>query len=255
MTKKRKQRNVKDRRRIAFPAFELFPTSDILGLDLLCLMSAYNDMLRIVEWMEAYKHEPKDALARKLDEQRRSMQWRLLLGVLHETLESMKRMNGDARFKELFLCLDNDGLNAYQELMAILGWKSSGVAKPLGAFLGRVRNRGAFHYIRNHFRDGLIQLKESFDSVEDGFVLEGNAQKGKIRFSFADTVRNAAAFGAKQDLEQLNLELAAQVEGVPRMIELLTHFLQSAFFSYSTLRGFEPSEDGNHFRIQRIKDP
>ncbi len=250
MAKKQKQRNAKARRWIAFPAFELFPPADILGLDLLCLMSAYNDMLRIVDWMEVYQHVPKDPLAKKLDDQRRSMQWRLLLGVLHEALKSLKRMKGDQRFKELFANLDDNGNNAYEGLLPILSWNSSDEPKPLGVFLLRVRNQGAFHYIRNHFGDGLSQLKQSFGSVDDGFILEGNPQKGRIRFSFADTARNAAAFGASLDVKRLNMELDDHLQEVWKVIGLMNHFLQSAFFSYCKMRGFEPSEDGDNFRIQ-----
>lgn len=252
MARLQKRREIKARHWIAFPAFELFPPADILGQDLLCLMSAYNDILRVVEWMQAYQHKPKDRLARKIDDQRRSMQWRLLLGLLHETSKSLKRMTSDQnRFRELFSYLDNDGRAAYEALKEFLSWNSSDAPKPLDAFLFRVRNQGAFHYIRSHFGEGLKQLKESFGSVDDGFILEGTPAQGRIRFSFADTARNAAAFGANQDVNRINLELGKHLEEVLELMAQFNHFLQTAFFSYCRLRGFEPSEDHDNFRINR----
>ena len=252
MARPQKRRETKARHWIAFTAFELFPPTDILGQDLLCLMSAYNDLLRVVEWMQVHQHQLKDPLVIKLDNHLKSMQWRLLLGLLHETLESLKRMTGDQnQFNELFSNLDNVGRTAYDTLKERLSWNSSDTPKPLGAFLLGVRNHGAFHYIRNHFGEGLKQLKESFGSVDDGFILEGTPAQGRIRFSFADTVRNAAAFGASQDVECLNLELGKHLEEVLNLMAHLNQFLQSAFFSYCKLRGFEPSNNNNNFRIKR----
>lgn len=256
MARLQKRREVKARHWIAFPAFELFPPADNLGMDLLCLMSAYNDMLRVVEWMQVHQHQLKDPLARKIDDQRKSMQWRLLLGLLHETLESLKRMTGDqSQFEEILAELDDDGRIAFESLKKCLNWNSSDTPKSLGAFLLGVRNQGAFHYIRNHFREGLKQLKESFGNVDDGFILEGPTEHGRIRFSFADTARNAAAFGASQDVKRLNLELGNHLEEVLELMARLNQFLQSAFFSYCKLRGFEPSNNSNNFRIERRVAP
>lgn len=256
MKHKRKRQQRKARRWISFPAFDLFPPGDVLRQDLLCLMSAYNDILRVVDWMQAYQHEPADVLARKIDDQRRSMQWRLLLGLLHETFEAFKRMiAGEHRFHELFASMDNEGRTAYEALRAHLTWDATDSPQPLGAFLSGVRNQGAFHYVRNHFGDGLKQLKRAFGEVDDGFILEGTPAQGRIRFSFADTVRNAAAFGAVQDVKALNRDLGQHLKDVLTMMAQLNAFLQNAFFSYCNLRGFEPVEDRESFRIAGRRRP
>ena len=214
-------------------------------------MSAYNDIVRVSDWMHAYQHIPKNELAKKLDDNRRSMQWRFILGTLHESREALKRLKEDAiHFQKLWEALSNDGRATLDELEKLLFRDSEGDALSLARFLNIVRNRGAHHYIHVHFRDGLRQLRKAFGETTDGFILEGTTTRGRLRFSFADTVRNAAAFGADRDLSKLNEELERIIQHVPIIIGLLNRFLQSAFAAQCQLHGHKISQDGHNWMVR-----
>lgn len=106
-------------------------------------MSAYNDVVRVSDWMHAYQHIPKDELAKKLDDNRRSMQWRFILGILHESREALKRLKKDAiHFQKLWEALSNDGRAGFDELEKQLSWDSENDCLSLARFLDIVRNRG-----------------------------------------------------------------------------------------------------------------
>lgn len=262
MTKKlkRNRKQSKPRHLVRFPAFEVFPPSDLIGLDLLCLMSAYNDMVRITDWMHAHYHLPRDPLAIKIDNGRSSMEWRYIIGILHEVRVALERMTkNNHRFPEIETRLDSAGRHALTDLKRYLDLDQpalDALPNTFSKFLNDVRNKGAFHYIRNHFEEGLRALKsetEKPDSTlmqEDGFIIEGTEQKGRLRFIFADTVRNAAAFGVK-DVNSLIRELELNMEKVTALMGHLNQFLQSALIAHLELQNFNVTKTDDGFTVNR----
>jgi len=262
MKGKRGSKQSKPRHLIRFPAFEVFPSNDLVGIDLLCLMSAYNDLVRITDWMHAHNHLPRDPLAVKIDNGRSSMEWRYIFGILLEVRAALDRMTkNNPRFTEIESRLDSEGKIALEELRKHLDLGTVALpspSNPLSRFLGDVRNRGAFHYIRNHFEEGLQGLKTEFEkpdssfTQEDGFIIEGTPQKGRLRFIFADTVRNAAAFGVKE-VKSLNRELQSNIEKVTALMGHLNQFLQRAFIAYLKLHDFDVTKTGDGFMVNKKK--
>ena len=260
MKAKRNRKQSKPRQLIRFPAFEVFPPSDLIGVDLLCLMSAYNDLVRIIDWMHAHYHLPHDPLAIKIDSGRSSMEWRYVIGILHEVSVALERMTkNNHRFPEIETRLDRGGRIALADLKKHLGLDQPSVDAPpstLSRFLCDVRNKGAFHYIRNHFEEGLRGLKretEKPDSAltqEDGFIIEGTPQNGRLYFIFADTVRNAAAFGVKE-VKDLNRELELSLEKVAALMGHLNQFLQSALIAHLELHNFNVTKTDDGFTVNR----
>lgn len=247
----------KPRVRIGFPAYSVFPPSDVLASHLLALMSGYNDIVRLSDWLEAHQQIPKDELAKKIDDNRRSMQWRFILGILSEIRDSLNTLKADTtHFQRLWDALNNDGRTAFQAIERHLTWNSSGKTISLAQFLNAVRNRGAFHYIHAHFREGLTKLRQAFGDTDDGFIIEGTLSKGRMRFSFADTVRNAAAFGADLDIKKINVELDNQISKVPEILGLLNTFLQEAFAVQFRTRNLLPNDEGNgHWYLRQANRP
>lgn len=231
---------------IGFPAYAVFPPSDILSAHLLSLMCGYNDIVRLSDWMEAHRQVPRDELARKIDDNRRSMQWRIILGILNEMRDSFELLKKDNhRLEELWNSLRENGREAYRELEGYFMWEEKNGAPALGKFLNIVRKRGAFHDVRGHFQEGLKELRKAFGDTDDGFIIEGTIRNGRVRFSFADTVRNAAAFGSDCDVKKINDVLGQQLAQVPEIVRLLNTFLQEAFAALIRLRGYEFTKDGS----------
>lgn len=220
-------------------------------------MSAYNDLVRITDSMDAHHQVPRDPLALKLDKARSSMEWRYVFGIVHEIGETLKRMtkNND-RFCELERRLDNEGRTALEHLQKELQPDVSDSPDSLSKFLNSVRNKGAFHYIRDDFRKGLRDLKKemertapgSTETMQDSFIIEGNLNNNRLRFIFADTARNAAAFGVGE-VEKLNKQLQSNIEKVTSLVGDLNQFLQSAFIGYLELRGFTVTQTDEGFMV------
>jgi hypothetical protein len=207
-------------------------------------MCGYNDIVRFSDWMEAHHQTPRDELARKIDNNRRSMQWRFILGILNEMRDSFMQLNKDKlHFSPLWNALSNNGRESFQKLEKYFTWEATNESPSLANFLNIVRNRGAFHYTRTHFKEGLTKLRKEFGDTDDGFIIDGTLARGRIRFSFADTVRNAAAFGVDCDLETINKELEQQLTKVPKIAQLLNTFLQEAFAVLVRLRNHELIKD------------
>lgn len=243
---KQSKRRQKPRVRIGFPAYAVFPPSDILASYLLSLMCGYNDIVRFSDWMEAHRQVPKDELARKIDDNRRSMQWRFIFGILNEMRDSFMQLKDDTRhFEKLWDALPENGKKAFRELDGYFMWEEKNGAPSLAKLLNSVRNRGVFHYVPKHFRQSLKELRQAFGDTDDGFIIEGTIKSGRIRFSFADTVRNAAAFGVDCDLTKINDVLGQQLAQVPEIVRLLNAFLQEAFAVMMRLRGYSLIEDSN----------
>jgi hypothetical protein len=208
--------------------------------------------------MHAHYHLPRDPLAMKIDNGRSSMEWRYIIGILHEVSMALERMTkNNHRFPEIETRLDSEGRIALADLKKHLALDQPAVdALPntLSRFLYDVRNKGAFHYIRNHFEEGLRGLKreaEKSDSAltqEDGFIIEGTLQKSRLHFIFADTVRNAAAFGVKE-VKDLNRDLQSNIEKVTALMGHLNQFLQSAFIAHLELHKFNVTKTDDGFTV------
>jgi hypothetical protein len=163
------------------------------------------------------------------------------------------------RFPEIETRLDSAGRHALTDLKRYLDLDQpalDALPNTFSKFLNDVRNKGAFHYIRNHFEEGLRALKsetEKPDSTlmqEDGFIIEGTEQKGRLRFIFADTVRNAAAFGVK-DVNSLIRELELNMEKVTALMGHLNQFLQSALIAHLELQNFNVTKTDDGFTVNR----
>ena len=188
------------------------------------------------------------------------MEWRYIFGILHEVKMALERMlKNNHRFPEIEARLDSAGRIALTDLRKYLDLDQSGLdALPnsLSRFLWEVRNKGAFHYVRNHFEEGLRDLKREVEETpstlaqEDGFIIEGTIQRGRVHFIFADTIRNAAAFGVKE-VKVLNRELESNLQKVTAVMGHLNQFLQSAFMAYLELYNFDVTKNNHGFTVNR----
>ena len=64
----------------------MFPADDPCAIDLLRLMSGYNDLALIVDWLESHKKVQADFSEQSWAAGRLDLQIRLLRSILHESL-------------------------------------------------------------------------------------------------------------------------------------------------------------------------
>ena len=227
-----KRRQPKERYKISFPPFRVFPIHDYLGIDILRLMSLADDMGFVSDWMHGHKHVPSKEYAVKIDNMRVSFQHRLWIAFLFELFSILENMENLPEFSEFHNRLCQEG----QEALSIL--RSAGKESENYSLLERIRNR-TFHYDREKFQGALKALKKRFgEEITDGFIAEiirKNPLHARTYYSLASTVRNAVIFGLKPP-EELQKEM-------DQLLELhgqFYRFLDSALKAYLEIRNLKP---------------
>lgn len=196
----------------SIPAFKVFPTTDHLGLDILRLMAAYNDIGFVRQWVVNAPQTDPDPIWQALCYSRLDMLLRLMVSFVHEAFEVLDQLERQAEFAGLVAALDEEGRAALQSLR-----DSRGRLETLSPqFMARVRNKAAFHYIRPEFSDGLKALKaehgEKFESI---LAYPDHSAHFSGHFFLCDQVRSKIIFGDRASGEEsriieevMNLELA-----------------------------------------------
>lgn len=219
------------RREYSFIVSKVFSPSDRLGLEILSLMAAYNDMGRIVDWMKAEwvkvaKDVPANPIDRAIYEGLICMQIRMTMGFLHEAYEAVERMVRIDDFNKLEELLDDTGRQAFKEL---LEEKTNG---SISKMLEYIRNKAAFHYIAPKLGEAIKTFQNEFGKdFESSFIYEGTPPTVKAYYLLADDLRNAIAFGIKPSEPKKLLDETLKIQ------LNLYRFLESAHKAHIKLRG------------------
>lgn len=226
----KKQR--KKRRSHAFVISTSFPPSDPIAVDLFRLQAAYNDLAFAFEWVDAHKRIPSDRHARIVAASRWSFQFRLLAGIMHETLNVLGQMESLPGFPHLEAKMDQDGRRSLERLRKV----RSGQDQFSKKFLAITRHKTAYHYDRNEFADALQRLLARYGQTSQSHVLfiEESSGQEEFHFELPDEIRVEIAVGltggggARDELNAL-LDL----------VGAFGTFLENILIAYSKDRGLE----------------
>ncbi len=209
---------------------EVFPPSDLLGMDILRLMAAYNDLIHIMDWTRAFKGSKKEGTTRKIALSRFSLQLRLSLSLLLEAVEVIKQMKSLDEFENFRSTLSEPGKDALDYITeAIDPFEES-----LLQLMDRIRNKTTFHYIRKEFQDAIKEFKKKRgENVQSSFIFEGKEPNVRAYYLLADHLREAAGFGIGPD-EEKDRKIAKQIF---RFQVALITFLDQAMEAYGNDRG------------------
>jgi hypothetical protein len=88
-------------RKLSFSIEKTFPSSDPPAIDIFRLMAGYNDMVLVIEWLEAHLKEPEDFDEKTWAAGRLDLQIRSLFGVMHESLNVLIGIQQQPEFPKL----------------------------------------------------------------------------------------------------------------------------------------------------------
>src|SRR2546425_6228950 len=104
-----------------FTVSKVFPTTSQLGIDILRLMAAFNDISEIVGWMAGTFSVPKKPITLSKARVRMGIQHRLLMAFMHEALTVFDGMQGGEEFKKAEKLLNDSGKMALKKLRRASG--------------------------------------------------------------------------------------------------------------------------------------
>ena|SRR2546426_6033440 len=216
------------------PAFKVFPANDCLGLDILRLMAAYNDIGFVRQWVVNAPRTDPDPIWQALCYSRLDMLLRLMVSFVHEAFEVLDQLERQAEFAGLVAFLDKDGQAALQSLRDARGRLEMLVPR----FIAKVRNKAAFHYVRGEFNDGLKALKaehgEKFESI---LAYPDPSAHFSGHFFLCDQIRDKIIFGHKTSGEESRI-----IEEVMNIELALSKLVVTAFGAYIKFRGLNKGE-------------
>lgn len=223
-----KRKPTKNRHKISFPAFRLFPVHDYLGIDLLRLMSLANDMSCVNDWMHSHSHVPRTEYAVKIDNMRVSFQHRLWMAFLFQLFTILENMEKLLEFNEFQNILSEEGREALNVLRSAQKDSNS------YSVLEKIRHQ-TVHYDRHKFQKAINALKKRFgEDLTDGFIAEIVQEKpllARTYYNFASTVRNAVVFGVRPPEE-----LQKEIDQFIGLYEQFYKFIDSAWIAYLQMR-------------------
>lgn len=228
----KKPKSTKRRHKISFPAFQVFPVHDHLGVDLLRLMSLANDMGFVADWMQGHKHLPSNEYAVKIDNMRASFQHRLWMAFLFELFAILENMKNLPDFPEFERMLDEKGQEALKTFQCVRKKGAKGYS-----MLEKIRNQ-TFHYDRGKFQGALNTLKKLYgEDIKDGFIAEIIQEKpflARTYYNFASTIRNTVVFGVKS-----KDELENEMSQLKELHGQFYKFLDAALLAYVQTRSLK----------------
>lgn len=178
---------------------EAFPSSNLLGLDILRLMATYNDLSWVRSWIVDMKESPRDPIGRELFLSKMSFLVRLMMAFVHEGFAVLDQMEKLEEFEKLERKLDQEGMKALLHLREV----RSSVDRKIPLFVDRIRNKVAFHYVRSEFRDALKEIKLRFGETAPATVFLPEPGRGEVGyFPVADHVRDILT-SQKRNSEEL----------------------------------------------------
>ncbi len=97
----------------SFALKRMSPPDDPRATDLLRLISGYNALVLIVDWLESHKEVPEDFSGQSWAAGRFELQMRLLRSIIYETLMVLKEAQKFPAFEALEAQIGEDGRGAW----------------------------------------------------------------------------------------------------------------------------------------------
>jgi hypothetical protein len=216
---------------------KVFPARDALGIEVLRLMAAGNDLRHLDEWIGAHLKIPKEELALLVGAGRWFMQLRLCAGILHEALNVLRDMDAQGHLATLDKKLNQRGKQALGSLRRVM----DGTEQDVKRLLERVRHKGTFHYDQGQFKKSLARLLRVTDEEEESRIIWERVGLfgGGTYYQFAEALRTEATLGIEGDGEHGRKKMMQITE----VTETFRTFVQAAFIAYVNVRGL-----GDEFR-------
>jgi hypothetical protein len=223
---------------ITFVASILFPPSNPLAMDILRLMSAYNDLSEVVDWMIGMGAAGGKRIAWKRARIRMSIQNRILLGLLHEAFVVLDQMQGTQEFKVLEEKFLSGG---GKEALMILRLANSGGTESIRSRLSDGRNQVAFHYDREAFEKGATVFSRMFvekDGAESTMIYERNS---RAYFYYAEQVRENVGYGFNEvdGDAQIAVKLGQYLTESKKLAHKMGGFLDELLLAYTQMNNLD----------------
>lgn len=204
-----------------------FPFSDPLAVYLLRLMGGYNDLIALAEWTADDKLSG-DSVDRIISLGRRFLKLRFIASVFYEVLHVLEKFEKEPDFGRLKHNFDDEGKTALKRLRSLRCGKDASIRD----VLHRARNFVTFHYLEQHFREGLQTMKAPNGFPAVIFYESGDARRW---YPVAEHVKIEKAFQISGGTEMLEKVLDPMVE---RLDDLAT-VLKQAFDAYLKIRSLD----------------
>jgi hypothetical protein len=231
-----KKRPLKTYDLLTFVASDVFPPSSPLGMDILRLMAAYNDLAEILDWMIGRRAIITKPIAWKRARIRMSVQHRIQLGILHEAFVVFDQMQGTPEFKEL----EERGFlsGRGRQALTYLRKANSGGDSSMRSRLSLCRNQVAFHYDRESFQDGATMFTKMFVEKDRAQTLIMYDGESRAYFYYAEQVRENVAFGFNETDgdSQIDEKLVKYLEGAKALTQEMGRFVDEVFAAYATMK-------------------
>ncbi len=209
---------------------KVFPPTDELGVHVLRLMAAGNDLRHLDEWIRGSLKIPREELATLVAAGRWFMQLRFCAAILHEALNVLRDMDAEGHLATLEKKLSDAGKEALVRLRRIM----DGTDRDVKRLLERVRHKGTFHYDHGQFKKSLAQLLRQAGTEEESRIIweQPGLLGGGTYHQFADALRTEATLGITGDAEAGRKKM----EQITEVIETFRAFFASAFIAYVNVR-------------------
>jgi hypothetical protein len=234
MTKRRRSK----RSSAVFFVARVFPPADGLGVQVLRLMAAGNDLRHVDEWIGAHMRIPKEELALLVGAGRWFMQLRLCAAILHESVNILRDMAKEGHLAALEAKLNQPGKRALVSLRRVM----DGTDRDVKRLLERVRHKGTFHYDHGQFEKSLARLIRGADGEEESRIIWERAGLfgGGTYYQFAEALRTEATLGIAGVGVDVGIDKMMQIT---RVAETFRTFVEAAFIAYVNVRSM-----GSEFR-------
>ena len=217
-----------------FTVSKVFPTTSQLGIDILRLMAAFNDISEIVGWMAGTFSVPKKPITLSKARVRMGIQHRLLMAFMHEALTVFDGMQGGEEFKKAEKLLNDSGKMALKKLR-----RASGSPDLIRSQIADARNTVVFHYDEEAFAKAAARYVEIFkekDEAQSKIIVE---RGGKAYFLLAENLRDIVVFKfeSKVKLEDITEKVGDVIRKVTSLQGDLFSFLEDLLRVYLQDRG------------------
>jgi hypothetical protein len=214
-----------------FVVARVFPATDQLGVDILRLMAAYNDVREVAEWMI----QPSEEGGKFYQDKHRmklGFLYRLFIGIMHEALGIVDSMQ-TTDCKRLIDTLPTDGKQALENLRR--------AGNDLRSQLAASRNNAIFHYNRDELTRALgafIQMFSEKEKVESRIHFKGN----RAWYVLPDSLREVIVYRFTTG------------DDVVRVPEMVGEFLSRAMRVQAYMNTFLEEMTVAYLKDRRIED-
>lgn len=223
----------------SFTVKTTFPHDNVLAVDLVRLMAAYNDMSEIIEWISAHASATTKPVAIRKSRLRMGIQHRLMLALMNEALEVFRELQSSQEFKATVHRLGPKGKAALHQLRLSSGKETA----PVRSRLSLGRKKVTFHYDRDSFREGLRRFPRIFlegERAESEMLLRHNS---RAYYMLPEHVRDIVAYEYKtmEDVANVSHHLRTFLAEVFRLQGELFTFMDELLKADAEQRGLADS--------------